>query len=147
PHPGRRAASAQRAEATAPPASSPQTTFRAEVSPPAYNPYEAMLRPAEPRAVPLANAPQRRPAAIAHPAESQKPPVPTRVYLRVPDMEGETYKKAENLIMIFCDGTVEAVFYDGSTQKYVKHPVKVRLTPAVKDRLVRILGEENVVVK
>ncbi len=29
----------------------------------------------------------------------------------------------------------------------VKHPVRVRLTPVVKERLVRILGEENVVVK
>lgn len=49
--------------------------------------------------------------------------------------------------MIFCDGATEAVFYDQSSQKYVKHPAKVSLTPTVKDRLVKILGEENVVVK
>ncbi|MBE6557444.1 MAG: DNA polymerase III subunit alpha [Ruminococcaceae bacterium] len=149
PHPRRRAASAE-AEAKAP-QTPPTTSHRAEVSPPVYNPYESMMSPTggrpEPRAVPPANAAQRRPAAIEHPGEPPKPQVPVRVYLRVPDLEGEIYKKAENLVMIFCDGNTETVFYDESAKKYVKHAVKVRLTSVVKARLVRILGEENVVVK
>ena len=138
------------AEAKAP-QTPPTTSHRAEVSPPVYNPYESMMSPTggrpEPRAVPPANAAQRRPAAIEHPGEPPKPQVPVRVYLRVPDLEGEIYKKAENLVMIFCDGNTETVFYDESAKKYVKHAVKVRLTSVVKARLVRILGEENVVVK
>ena len=149
PHPGRPAASAN-AEAKAPQASAPRPSVT-QAPPPVYNPYASMIlpaeSPAEPRAVPPANAAQRRPAAITHPDEPQKLQVPARVYLRVPDLEGEKYRKAENLVMIFCDGTTETVFYDESDKKYVKHAVKVRLTPVVKERLVRILGEENVVVK
>ncbi|MBO5043037.1 MAG: DNA polymerase III subunit alpha [Clostridia bacterium] len=147
PHPGRPAASTQRVEATAPQAPPPGASVGTVQPPPVYNPYEAMLGPAEPRAATLTGAPQRRPAAIEHPVEPPKPQVPTRVYLRVPDLAGEKYRKAENLVRIFCDGTTEAVFYDESEKKYVKHPVKVRLTPVVKERLMRILGEENVVIK
>ena len=147
PHPGRPAASTQRVEATAPQAPPPGASVGTVQPPPVYNPYEAMLGPAEPRVATLTGASQRRPAAIEHPVEPQKPQVPTRVYLRVPDLAGEKYRKAENLVRIFCDGVTEAVFYDESDKKYVKHPVKVRLTPTVKDRLVRILGDENVVIK
>ena len=144
---GRPAASTQSVEATAPQAPAPSAP-RADVRPsPVYNPYEAMSGPAAPRAVSPGSAPQRTPAAHQHPVESRKPQVPTRVYLRVPSLECETYQKAENLVMIFCDGATETVFYDQSSQKYVKHPAKISLTPTVKDRLVKILGEENVVVK
>ncbi len=148
PHPGRSAASTRGVEATAPQGTTHPRSSVGEGQPAfVYNPYAAMSSPAGPRAASPTSAPPRTPTAHIHPDVSHEPQVPARVYLRVPDLEGETYKKAENLVMIFCDGTTETVFYDESAKKYVKHPVKVRLTPVVKERLVRILGEENVVVK
>jgi len=147
PHPGRRAASAPNAEATAQQGDVPEILTEKENHLPIYNPYEAMMRPAEPRAVPLSNAPQRRPGAPSNPVEPHKSPVPTRVYLRVSDMTGETYQKTENLVRIFCDGTTEVVFYDASVKKYIKHPVKIRWSLLVKERMIRILGSENVVEK
>lgn len=117
----------------------------------AYNPYERM---------PAATTPLRQaaegPAPRPSPAEGAVPPRPTpsaptvppqKLFLRVPDMEGEAYQKALNLAGIFCDGTTAVIFYDMSTGKYLSPGLSMRVTPFVLTRLERVLGKENVVAK
>ena len=124
-----------------------------ETMPPgrAYNPYESM-----PAAAPPPRQASAGPAPRTTPAESTVtqrgiPPVqsrpPQKLYLRVPDMEGEIYKKALNLCEIFCAGTTAVIFYDVSAGKYYAANLKVRATPFVLTRLENILGNENVVGK
>ena len=124
-----------------------------EAMPPvrAYNPYEAMPAVAPPQRQASAElAPQSAPAESASP-QYRTPPVqplpPQKLYLRVPDMEGEVYKKALNLCEIFCDGTTAVIFYDVSAGKYYAANLKMRATPFVLTRLENVLGKENVVGK
>jgi hypothetical protein len=72
---------------------------------------------------------------------------PQKLYLRVPDREGEAYKKALNLAEIFCDGTTAVIFYDMSDGKYYASNLRMKATPFVLTRLEGILGKENVVAK
>jgi hypothetical protein len=106
----------------------------------AYNPYEAMPAVAPP------------PRAAAGPAPRPTPPQPSaappqKLYLRVPDMEGASYRQALNLCEIFCDGMTAVIFYDMKEKKYLASTLRVRATPFVLERLKRVLGEENVVGK
>ncbi len=72
---------------------------------------------------------------------------PTKIYLRVPDLEGEVYQKAKNLVDIFNEGTVSVTFFSEREGKYAPYAVRLRLTPFVQTRLEALLGKENVVVK
>ena len=117
-----------------------------------YNPYEAMAprRPYNPyEAMPAAATPPRQ--ASAGPAPRPTPAAPTvppqKLYLRVPDREGEPYRKALNLAEIFCDGTTAVIFYDMSDGKYYASNLRMKATPFVLTRLEGILGKENVVAK
>ena len=138
---GAQSASARSAEALRP---------RAEGKP--YNPYEAMTpsRTYNPyEAMPAAATPPRQ--ASAEPAPRPTPAAPTvppqKLYLRVPDREGEPYRKALNLAEIFCDGTTAVIFYDMSDGKYYASNLRMKATPFVLTRLEGILGKENVVAK
>lgn len=113
-----------------------------ESMPPArpYNPYESMPAAAPPRGQ-APSGPAPRPTPTAPPAPPQK------LYLRVPDREGEAYKKALNLAEIFCDGTTAVIFFDMSDGKYYASNLKMKATPFVLTRLEGILGKENVVAK
>ena len=71
---------------------------------------------------------------------------PTKVYLRLPNMSGEIYRKAFNLVSIF-DGDVSVILYDTSSKKYLSTGVGISATPYVISQLRNILGEENVVLK
>ena len=84
----------------------------------------------------------------AQKAEPQKtaPRVYTKLFLRVPDMTGEKYKKAYNISAIF-EGSVALIFYDTSSGKYISTNMGVDATDYVIRELVSILGEENVVLK
>ena len=106
----------------------------------AYNPYESMPAAAPPRGQ-APSGPAPRPTPTAPPAPPQK------LYLRVPDREGEAYKKALNLAEIFCDGTTAVIFFDMSDGKYYASNLKMKATPFVLTRLEGILGKENVVAK
>ena len=81
----------------------------------------------------------------------EKKPIPAappqKLYLRVPDREGEPYRKALNLAEIFCDGTTAVIFYDMSDGKYYASNLRMKATPFVLTRLEGILGKENVVAK
>ncbi len=121
-----------------------------EIMPPAhvYNPYEAMpaaapaVRPAEQR-----TAPPRSSADFELPLQNSLPALPQKVYLRVPDREGEPYKKALNLVSIFGDGMTEIILYDMSESKYYATGLRLTASPFVLSRLKGILGDENVVAK
>ena len=106
----------------------------------AYNPYESM---------PAAAPPPRGASAGPAPRPTPTPPPapPQKLYLRVPDREGEAYKKALNLAEIFCDGTTAVIFYDMSDGKYYATNLRMKATPFVLTRLEGILGKENVVAK
>ncbi len=126
-----------------------------EAMPPtrAYNPYEDM--PAAPQAAhpaaaarggPPAGA-RPSPAAPTRPIRETPPALPRKVYLRLPDREGPTYRKALNLVEIFCDGQAEVILYDGSDQKYYTTGLRLSATPFVLSRLKALLGDGNVVAK
>jgi hypothetical protein len=111
---------------------------------PAYNPYESM--PSAQTQKPAYNPYESMPAPKPTPKPTPAAP-PQKLYLRVPDREGEAYKKALNLAEIFCDGTTAVIFYDMSDGKYYASNLRMKATPFVLTRLEGILGKENVVAK
>ena len=117
----------------------------------AYNPYETMPAASPPpRQASAGPAPRPTPAEPTSPQRGTPPAqtaLPQKLYLRVPDMEGERYQKALNLCEIFCDGTTAVIFYDVSAGKYYATNLKMRATPFVLTRLENVLGKENVVGK
>ena len=91
----------------------------------------------------------KKKSAEEKPVPSAQPTVNkpiSRVYLRLPDLSGDTYRKAANLVDIF-DGSVSVIYYDGSTKTYVPSGQGIELSPFVFRELVALLGEENVVAK
>ncbi len=86
-----------------------------------------------------------KPTAVFQSENTAKRPI-TKLYLRVPDLSGEAYKKALNLVEIF-EGSVRVIFYDTSTSSYVKTELAVDASPFVLGELRALLGEENVVAK
>ncbi len=79
-----------------------------------------------------------------------QPKTVSKVYLRVEhtDERDAAFKKAENLVNIFCDGTADVIFYDKSTSEYKKmNGVRLAATEFVVNEIKSILGEDNVVVK
>ena len=71
---------------------------------------------------------------------------PTKLYLRVPSMDCEEYRKARNLVEIF-EGTARVIFYDTSTAQYVQTDLLVDASSFVLSELSALLGKENVVAK
>ncbi len=124
-----------------------------EAMPPSrvYNPYEAMPatprteRPAQP-AVPHGGA-GVSPAAASIPRNPTSSALPQKLYLRVPERDGEIAQKALNLAAIFCDGNVEVILYDMSEQKYLATGLRMTVTPYILSKLESTLGKENVVAK
>ncbi len=111
-----------------------------------YNPYLAMSpapQSAAPRQVPQTSAPpEPRPAsAPRQPAFT----VPAKLYLRVDDLSCAAYRKAVNLMQIFCEGHTAVIFYDRSTGKYTAPAGYMTVTPFILTRLEALLGKENVV--
>ena len=94
---------------------------------------------------PTASAPQNRTA----PPKPQ-PPKQKRIFLRVERMDKSDrgFRKAENLIEIFCDGDAEVIFFDKSKSEYVRmNNIRLMATPLVLSELRALLGNENVVLK
>ncbi len=78
--------------------------------------------------------------------EKQIPREYSKLFLRVPDMTCEKYKKAYNLASIF-DGRIALIFYDTSSGKYISTNMGVDATDYVVRELISVLGEDNVVLK
>ncbi len=72
--------------------------------------------------------------------------VPTKIFLRVPDMKCEKYLKAYNLVTIF-DGGVAVFFYDSSSSKYISTNMGVDASTYLVGELKRLLGDENVALR
>ncbi len=73
--------------------------------------------------------------------------VSERLYLRVPDMQCEAFRKVQNLAAIFSEGKTALIYYDSSSGTYLAGKDKISATPFVISRMERILGTENVVAK
>lgn len=71
---------------------------------------------------------------------------PRRLFLRVPDKQGELFLKAQNLTEIF-DGSFPVVFYDASTKQYDFDHAGVMLDDSLLSSLRELLGAENVILK
>ena len=69
-----------------------------------------------------------------------------KIFLRVPDMSGELYNKARNLVDIF-DGNIQVIFFDRTTSEYKSYDVGVALSDFVLKELKNILGDDNVVLR
>ncbi len=78
--------------------------------------------------------------------EAPVPTAPKRLFLRVPDIEGEPYRKAENLVLIF-DGDVPVSFYDASKKEYLHTELGVAPSKGLLRELKTLLGDENVILK
>jgi len=95
------------------------------------------------------SAPSAVPSAVYASAAKKDAPMPQKVFLRVENMTSDrAYKKAENLVYIFCDGMTEVIFYDKSASEYRKLTgVKLYATDFVIGELKAVLGEDNVAVR
>ena len=69
-----------------------------------------------------------------------------KVFLRVPNMDCDLFRKAKNIVDIF-EGQVQVIFYDTSEKIYKAYSSGMDASPYVIKELVTILGEENVVPK
>ena len=85
-------------------------------------------------------APAKHPTAHVGSTEGK------RLYLRLPDTSGLLYRKALALVEIL-EGSVPVVFYDGSTKTYQALRGGIALTDYALGELIRLLGEENVILK
>ncbi len=72
--------------------------------------------------------------------------IPSKAFVKVPDMSGEKYKKAFNLAAIF-EGQTNLIFYDTSSGKYISTNLGIAATPYVIAQFKALLGEDNVVLK
>lgn len=104
-----------------------------------------------PAAVPMC-APNPVRSVQAEPAKAYSPAPQQigKVYLRVEhtDERDRLFKKAENLVYIFCDGLAEVIFYDKSTSEYKRlSGIKLAASPFVINELKALLGDDNVVIK
>ena len=73
--------------------------------------------------------------------------IPTKLYLRVEDMQTEKFLKAKNIVDIFNEGNVKVIFYDMSTKKYQEYSERLNYSGYAANSLKKILGEDNVVFK
>ena len=79
--------------------------------------------------------------------ESTRPILPQKIYLRVPNMSGDVFKKAKNMVDIFNEGTITVIFYDSSTAKYSEYSEKMFYSEYAIRELKKIIGDDNVVTK
>lgn len=73
--------------------------------------------------------------------------IPTKIYLRVPDMKCDKFKYVKNLVDIFDEGTLGVIFYDSSTAKYSEYSRKMFYSEYAISEIKKIIGDENCVVK
>lgn len=95
------------------------------------------------RSEPVAQAPRK----AIEPRATAPRQMPQKLYLRVPDMSGEVFKKAKNMVDIFNEGTIKVIFYDSSTAKYSEYSERMFYSEYAIKELKGIIGEDNVVIK
>ena len=80
------------------------------------------------------------------PAKDSKTVDVGRIFLRVPDMNGEKYQRSLSAVNKF-HGKTQVVFYDTENKKYNVYKQGVDLCDSLLSALYQILGTENVVLK
>ena len=99
--------------------------------------------------VPLTDNSSYAPPAVETPrtVETREPEKKVRkLYLRVPSIGSEQYKKCENLIQLFA-GDFPVVYYDASTKKYLSRSSGVALSEYLLGVFREYIGNDNAVVK
>lgn len=71
---------------------------------------------------------------------------PNKIYLKVPDKEGEIFTKVMSLISIF-EGQTPVIFYNEKEKKYEKYSVGTDVQPHMLSYLKKLLGDNGVVLK
>ncbi|MBQ9778638.1 MAG: DNA polymerase III subunit alpha [Clostridia bacterium] len=95
---------------------------------------------------------KRQTPPVQKPAEQAAAPGPSTqkapriLYLRVPDLKGEPYKRAKNLLEIF-EGSLPVSIFDAASKSYHKLELGFDCTPYTLGELKKLLGEDNVVLK
>lgn len=79
-------------------------------------------------------------------SQSAKEPKTRKLFLRLPTIECEISKKAQNLLEIFEGGT-EAMFYAADTKSYSRFNGRVEVSEFLIKELKTLLGDENVVFR
>ncbi len=88
----------------------------------------------------------KTPKVESKPAQQNRS-TPQKLYLRVPDMSGELFSKAKNMVDIFNEGTVKVIFYDNSMGKYSEYSERLNYSEYTISEFKKLLGEDNVVLK
>ena len=91
----------------------------------------------------------KEPAPITRPQQKPVeaiPKTPKILYLRVPSLSSEAFKKASTVLAIF-EGALPVFVFDASTKVYHKQEIGFDCTPYTIGELQKILGVENVVLK
>ena len=114
---------------------------------PAADPRLSVYLSAYMSAEPAKPAEPTTPAPKPAQAPQKQATTPTKIYLRVPDMECEKFKYAKNLVDIFNEGSLSVIFYDSSTKKYSEYSQKMYCSDYVISELKKLLGEENCILK
>ncbi|MBE6600127.1 MAG: DNA polymerase III subunit alpha [Ruminococcaceae bacterium] len=78
--------------------------------------------------------------------EPKSEPKPKKLYLRVPNMSSEEYKKSENLIEIF-PGDTPVMYYETESKKYFVRHSGMHISSFLLSELEKYLGKDNVVYK
>ena len=71
------------------------------------------------------------------------------MYVKLPDFEGEIYKRAVSLVSIYeADGAeYEVVIYSEKDKKYSRANIRIIPTKLLVDRLEKLIGQGNVIFK
>ena len=86
---------------------------------------------------------ERRFSGAPQSAQKKQPSV---LYLRVPSVNSEEFRKAENLACIF-DGAFRVCYYDSEKKTYIKRTGGIVLSDYLLKEFKTLLGTENVVLK
>lgn len=72
---------------------------------------------------------------------------PTKIFLKVDDMQCDKFKHVKNLVDIFSDGVLRVIFYDCSTGKYSEYSQKLVYSEYVISEIRKIIGDDSCVLK
>ncbi len=143
-------------ESSAPVLAEPETAPPASDASPAAAPAEKPIGPAptpgekpiEPTPTPTVTAGAVSAGRGSDPPASDAPPVPGKLWLKVPDMESEPFRRALALTEIF-SGDTPVVFYDLSRKKCFASDRRsgVGATPFLIRELKELLGDDGVVLR
>lgn len=98
---------------------------------------------------PLTHTDEKPKAEKPNPTPSPTPTAPKtggKLYLKVPSMDSEQYKKCENLIEIF-PGATPVVYFDASSKKYLARSGGIALSEFIMQTLKKYTGGENAIYK